>query len=380
MFVPDLRRLRPLGLAALCLGLLGTAGCAASDGPVRIGLAGPFDDPVGRPMKLAAELAVEEINRAGGINGRMIELLAQNDHNNTDSAVAVAERLRATDVSAVIGHLFSGTTLQAAPIYNGGSNPVVQLSPSSSSPEVSYAGPWTFRVCPSDLDHGRALASWVRDGLHYERGTVFYLNDQYGRGIRQTFVEEFRKRGGAVLAVNPYLGDVPEVGPYVERLARDGRSQFMLVAGNLSEGQQVLREARARGVQLPIMGGDGLEGLEGTGAIAEGSYESAAYLPTIETPANRRFVEAWHAKYPAAGQPNQPAAATYDAVYLLADVIRSAGTGRRAVREALASRDAAHPFEGVTGRIAFDSLGDVPSRTIYIAVVKNGALHLAGER
>jgi ABC-type branched-subunit amino acid transport system substrate-binding protein len=103
-------------------------------------------------------------------------------------------------------------------------------------------------------------------------------------------------------------------------------------------------------------------------------------VPTIETAANRRFVEAYRAKYSDAGQPNQPAAGAYDAVYLLADVMKQAGTSRRQIRDGLAARDASHPFEGVTGRIAFDSAGDLAGGSVYILQVRNGALQLEGKR
>ena len=138
--------------------LLLLSACHGATGPIRIGLAGPFSDPVGAPMKRAADLAVEEINAAGGIQGQPIELVPRDDFGDPDSAVVVATSLQEAGVVAVIGHVYSGTTLAAAPIYNGASDPVVQISPSSSSPEVTDAGPYTFRVCPSDLAHGAALA------------------------------------------------------------------------------------------------------------------------------------------------------------------------------------------------------------------------------
>src|SRR5439155_11108097 len=101
---------------------------------VRIGVAGSFSDPIGLPMKQAAELAAEEINAVGGINGQRLELVARDDYADPDSAVFVASDLYDSGVSAVVGHLFSGMTLAAAPVYNGGANPVVAISPSSSSP------------------------------------------------------------------------------------------------------------------------------------------------------------------------------------------------------------------------------------------------------
>jgi branched-chain amino acid transport system substrate-binding protein len=357
--------------------MLVLAACSSSE-PLQIGIAGAFTDPIGKPMVLGARLAVDEINAAGGIGGRRLALLEENDYGEADSAVVVAARLYDSDAVAVIGHLYSGTTLAAAPVYNGGEHPIVAISPSSSSPEVSEAGNYTFRVCPSDFAHGAALARWVRERLGLVRGTVLYLNDQYGRGVRERFTAEFTRRGGELLAVAPYLGDTPDVAAYMARLAQDGRSQFVVVAGNRSEAEEVLRQMRSRNLNVPLLGADGLEGIEAAGELAEGVYETLAYLPIIDTPANQRFVAAYRARYPAEALPNQPAAASYDAVHLLARVIGSHGAGREEIREGLMEVNAAAPFEGVTGTIAFDSLGDVPSRDVHVAVVRNGALRLPG--
>ncbi|HTK41773.1 MAG TPA: branched-chain amino acid ABC transporter substrate-binding protein [Gemmatimonadales bacterium] len=358
--------------------MLAATGCRSSDAPVLIGLAGPFTDPVGAPMKRAAELAVDEINAQGGVRGRPIQLLERNDFANPDSAVFVATDLYNAGVTAVVGHLYSGQTLAAAPVYNTGESPVVALSPSSSAPEVSSQGRYTFRLCPSDLAHGAALARWIRNQLGLERGVVLYLNDDYGRGVRATFADEFNRLRGELLSIDPYLGDTPDVALYLDRMAKRARAQFIVVAGNRTEAEQVLREARKRNVNVPILGADGLEGIEQSGSLAEGTYVSQAYLPSIERPANQKFVAAYQRKYPGTGLPNQPAAATYDAIYLLRDVIGRAGTNRQAVRDALAGVGTSTPaFEGVTGRIAFDSAGDVPSSDVHIGVVRAGTIRLA---
>lgn len=365
-------RLRLIAPAVLAAILLPSCGNVASD-PIRIGVAGSFTDPIGLPMKLAAELAVEQINAKGGVAGRQLELVARDDYADPDSAVFVATDLYESGVSAVIGHLFSGMTLAAAPVYNGGENPVAAISPSSSSPEVSSAGEYTFRVCPSDLAHGAALAEWVRDRLKLQRGALFYLNDQYGRGIRQTFVQEFIRRGGELASIDPYLGDRPEVGAYLDRVARDKRIEFLIVAGNRSEAEEIIRQARRRGLSVPVLGGDGLEGIQEAGALAEGVYLTSAYFPNLRTEANQRFVDAYRRKYPTAGFPNQVAAATYDAVYLLGDVIARSGSERESVRRALAGvGSATPPFEGVTGTVAFDARGDVPNQNVYIGLVRHG--------
>ena len=360
----------------IALALLTGCGAAGSD-TVRIGVAGSFSDPIGLPMKQAAELAAEEINAAGGINGKRLELVSRDDYADPDSAVFVAGDLYSSGVSAVVGHLFSGMTLAAAPVYNGGDDPVVAISPSSSSPEVTSAGEYTFRICPSDLAHGTVLAHWVRDRLHLTRGAVLYLNDEYGRGIRQTFVAEYTRLGGTLQAVDPYLGDRPDIGAYLDRLARGEHPEFLVVAGNRSEAEEILRQARKRKLTMPVLGGDGLEGIQEAGDLAEGVYLSSPYFPSIPTVPNRRFVQAFHRKYPGAGMPNQPAAATYDAVYLLRDVIARVGPGRAAVRRALAGvGSVTPPFEGVTGTVAFDGNGDVPNQNVYVGLVRKGAVQV----
>ncbi|HYC33957.1 MAG TPA: ABC transporter substrate-binding protein [Gemmatimonadales bacterium] len=370
---------RSLATAAVLAAAVLAAGCdAGGGGPVRIGVAGSFSDPIGTPMQLAAELAADEINAAGGIAGRPIELVIRDDYADPDSAVFIANDLYESGVSAVIGHIFSGMSLAAAPVYNGGPDPVAAISPSSSSPELTTAGEYTFRICPSDLAHGAALAHWVAERLHFTRGAVLYLNDQYGRGIRQTFVGEFTRLGGQLESIDPYLGAKPDVGPYLDRLARSRRAEFLILAGNLGEGEEIIRQARRRGLSMPVLGGDGLEGIHEAGALAEGVYLTSAYFPNLATEANRRFVEAYRRKYPGEGIPNQPAAAAYDAVYLLRDVIARAGTERAAVRRALAGvGSATPPFEGVTGTVAFDANGDVPNQNVYIGVVRNGNVIVA---
>lgn len=367
------RRYR-LAFGALLLSL----GCGGNSGPIRIGLSGPFTDPVGAPMKLAAEMAVDEINAAGGLNGRKIELVERDDYADPDSAVAAAAELEQAGVVAVVGHVFSGTTLAAAPIYNGARDPVVELSPSSTSPEVTRAGPYTFRICPSDLAHGAALARFAREQLKFTRGAALYLNDEYGRGIRQTFTAEFTRMGGVITENDPYLGSTPEAGPYIARLAARNDIQFIMVAGNKGEAIEILRLARAKGLKVPVLGGDGLEGLEEAGTLAEGSFVSAAYMAVVDSPKNRKFVEAYARRYPTAGAPNQPAAATYDAFYLLADVIRRAGTRRAAIHDELARvGNGAPAFDGITGTIAFDANGDVPRQPVIIGVIRNGRIRPA---
>jgi branched-chain amino acid transport system substrate-binding protein len=134
--------------------------------------------------------------------------------------------------------------------------------------------------------------------------------------------------------------------------------------------------ARARNITIPFLGGDGLEGLEREGAVSEGTFQTASYLANLETPLNRTFIERFRTAFPREPLPNQTAVATYDAVQLLAVLMRDVGTDRVKLRDALAEVGRGRPaYDGVTGRIAFDSLGDVPEKRVLIAEARGGVAH-----
>ncbi len=357
--------------------LLMVAGCRTTSTPIIIGLAGPLSAPFGEPMRLGARLAVDRINAEGGIRGRPLRLEERDDHADIDSALAVSGDLLATDAVAVIGHMLSNTTMAAGPRYAGGGDPVALITPSSSAPEISELGPWVFRLSPTDLSHGIALARWAHDRLGLTRGTVIYLNNDYGRGVRRTFVGQFEALGGTIEAMVPYLGTSPDLTPFLDRLAGDSTSQFLVIAGRGDAAGGIVRGLRARGLTIPVLGGDALESIDRSDGLAEGIQVSAAWLPSIDTPANREFVAAWKTRYPDQRDPNQVAAATWDAVFLLRSILETVGTGRSAVRDALARVGETAPFRGATGSIAFDSLGDLREEQIWMGVIRGNSLLLA---
>jgi branched-chain amino acid transport system substrate-binding protein len=370
------RSLRAAALGAL----LGALGCAGGNRPIVIGLAGPFSEARGHSMKIAAELAVQEINRAGGVDGRRLALDIEDDSASSAKAIAVAQKLRDDPrVVAVVGHLTSGTTIAAADIYNSGADPVVAISPSASNPDLTGIGRYTFRICATDLVHGTVLARFAARDLGARYAAIIYLDDDYGRGILGTFADEFRRLGGRIVAQNPALPTTADLGPYLERIKRDGRAQVLMAAGDRVVATAVLRQARARGITLPIIGGDALTGIEAEGALAEGVHLTSNYLPDKRGDRNAAFLRAYAA---ASGgeKPDHRGAGAYDAVYIIAEAIRAAGsTSRAKIRDALAQLGNERPaYEGVTGRIVFDARGDVPDKSVLVGVVRGGRIVLAG--
>ncbi|HEV2672223.1 MAG TPA: ABC transporter substrate-binding protein [Gemmatimonadales bacterium] len=360
-----------LVVAALVL----TACGRAEKSPIVLGLAGPFSQPRGVSMRHAAELAVKEINARGGIQGRELALRVMDDSGRPDVAIRIAQQLVADPaVAAVVGHLTSSASLAAGRVYGEARRPVVMISPSASSPDLSGVNPYMFRVCPSDLNHGIQLARYTRQLLKARRVGVIYLDDDYGRGLRGSFSAEFKRLGGEVVEEDPILATTPSVEPYLSRMRQQGGVDAIMLATDRGGAELALREMARIGVHWTPLGGDALSGIETAGPLAEGLRMSVAYLVDQSGGRNAQFVAAYAQAYPGE-RPDHRGAAAYDIVQLLAGVLPATGTDRRAIRDRLARIGASLPaFEGVTGTIAFDSRGDVPAKPVVIGAVHAGKL------
>jgi branched-chain amino acid transport system substrate-binding protein len=326
-------------------------------------------------MQHAAQLAVKEINARGGIRGRPLALRIVDDSARPDVAIRIAEQLvEDPAVVGVVGHLTSGTSLAAGRVYGEARRPVAMISPSASSPDLSGLNPYVFRVCPTDMSHGAQLARFAHETLGARRAAVLYIDDDYGRGLRLSFAAEFRRLGGLVVEEDPTLSNTPSFEPYLARLRAEGGVDVLMLATERAGGELVLREMAQLGEHWPALGGDALTGIEAAGSIAEGVRLSSAYLPDRPGERNAQFVVSYGRAY--AGQrPDHRGAGTYDIVYLLAQVMSSVGTDRRAIRDQLAKVGVNKPaYDGVTGTIAFDARGDVPEKPVVIGVVRRGQL------
>lgn len=365
-----LRRL----FAAIVL-VAGCSGGRGERGTIVLGLAGPFSQTRGVSMRHAAELAVKEINARGGVRGRQLALRVLDDSARPDVAMRIARELVDDPaVVAVIGHLTSDASLAAGRVYGEARRPLVMISPSASSPDLSGVNPYVFRVCPSDLSHGAQLARFARQTLRARRVGVIYVDDDYGRGLRLSFAAEFRRLGGVIVEEDPALSTTPSLEPYLSRLRLAGGVDALVLATERGSAELALREMGEIGVRWATLGGDALTGIEGAGPIAEGVRLSSAYL--VDRPGNRneQFVQAYARAYPGE-RPDHRGAAAYDIVQLLASILGKAGTDRRAVRDQLARIGEDLPaFEGVTGTIAFDGRGDVPAKPVVIGAVRSGRL------
>lgn len=370
--------IKALGTLVACGLVIG--GCAADTTPddvIRIGLAGPVGETVGRAMLQGAMLAVEDVNADGGIRGRLLELDVRDDGMDPQRAIEVAAALRdESDVVAVVGPLTSGTTLAAADVYGDPANGLLSISPGATSPQLTGWSDWVFRVCPSDLQQADALADWAHEHLGLRRAEILYVNDAYGRGVVGAFAPAFEELGGTIVGLDPYLPALLESGvplePYLERAIRRGMDALVIV-GVGDEVIDILRTARSLGYRGDVLGTDGLMGIVQAGSAAEGVYVAAGFLSDRPTEAAREFVRRYVERFDAA--PRDGSAHAYDAVMIIARAIREVGIDRRAIRDYVAGIGTASPaFEGVTGTIRFDGNGDAIGKDVVIGAVREGAM------
>jgi branched-chain amino acid transport system substrate-binding protein len=331
-------------------------------------------------------MAGAEINALGGIKGDSLRLEFADDSADEARAIEVARQLRENPaVSAVVGHVNSKATLAAAVIYNGASggtlrgDPVLEISPASSAPELTRAGEWTFRLCPTDLEFSPVMARWALGTLGKRRAAILYANDQYGNGVYTTFADAFAQGGGSVVGHDPYLPEIytndSTLDPYITRALRAG-ADALVIGGQAPEGLKIIRAARRLGYTGAILGADGLTGVKDGGPVAEGVYVTSAFLPDRNNEKAQQFVNAYRQRYNNE-LPDHRGAMTYDAVYLLKQAVEQAGSGRRSLRDYVASigMPSGRPaFEGVSGTIRFDRNGDVVGKEVAMGVVRGGHL------
>ncbi|HVH39749.1 MAG TPA: ABC transporter substrate-binding protein [Gemmatimonadaceae bacterium] len=347
------------------------AACGSDDSEFRLGMAGPFEQAFGAANRRGAELAVQEINAAGGIDGRSLRIEFKDDHGEGSRAASVAQEfVDDPTISAVVGHVSSGAMVAAAKIYDAN---LAAVATTASSPELTGISPWVFRVISSDSANGVDLARFA-ERLGKRRAAILYENDSYGRGLADNFRRNFK---GEVLTFDPIDASGSRADVYIAWFLAH-RPDLVFVAGTDRSGIALLREARRQGLKVDFLGGDGWTGVAADPEAAEGALVGAPFTSLDPRPAAQKFVAAYRAKY--ASEPDGNAALAYDAVYLLAAALKDVGSDRAKVRDWIASRTTERPFDGVTGSIAFLPTGDPVGKSFSMVRVTRGMLPMAEGR
>lgn len=319
------------------------------------------------------DMAVAEINAAGGVRGRRIVLEKEDDHESVDEGELVAQRLaNDPDVMAVIGHLQSYVSVPASAIYD--LSGLVMIAPTATNPELTAHGySRVFRATFTDTEVGRQMAEYAaRQG--YERIGIYYIRSDYGRNLANAFEERASDLGLAIPVRQSYEPNAPagndSFGPALRSWSEAGLDAIFL-AGEVPSAARAIVAAREEGITVPIMGGDAMSSRElisVAGGAAEGTVVATAFHADEPRPEVRRFAAAFETRFGA--PPDAGSALGYDVIRLLADAIERAGTALPdSVSSALHSL---RGWNGVTGTFAFDSAGNLVHRQIAKMVVRNG--------
>lgn len=363
-----------LSKAVPSLAFLALAACAASKPPYVVGAAGPWKQGYGLQNLQGVELAVEEINKAGGINGHPLKVISRDDEGDGTKAAKIAQDFVSThSIAAVIGHVNSSGMLSAAPVYDG---QLAAVATSATSPDLTGISSWVFRIISSDSLNGIALANFAsRFGLRAPASVaVLYENNTYGRGLADSFRRSFH---GEILSLDPINADLPTAEPYISYL-KIRKPRIVFVAGRVASGLKILQEAKRQGFNPIFVGGDGWQGILADTATSEGAYIGMSFTPEDASPAARAFVAAFKKRFNTL--PDAHAALAYDATKLIAQALREKGPDRRAVRDYLHSLNRETAYVGLTGPAYFEDNGDPVGMRFRVLRAHEGQLTAAEAR
>ncbi len=357
-------------LAASATGTLFGAGAAE---PIKLGHYGSLtgkDAAFGVATRKGVMLAVEEINAAGGVLGRPLAYLVEDIQSKQgESATAVKKLISRDKVVAVIGANASANSLEAAPVCQNAKIPMMAIS--STNPRVTEVGDYIFRICFIDPFQGAVLAKFAHTTLKAKRiALLTAVNSPYSVGLSAVLRQDFTARGGEVVAEQKYNEGEKDFRAQVTAL-RAAKPDVVAVTGFYTEVALICRQARALGINVPFIGGDGWEApqlIELGGEAVENTYYSTYFSAENDAPEVRAFVQKFKARWNNE-VPEGVSALGYDAVYLIAAAIRQAGTTDSApLRAAIA---ATKNFPGVTGQTTIDEKRNSAKAAVMLAV-KNG--------
>lgn len=383
-----IRSLVTLAVAAV------VAGCGGSDDPIAqrikrargggeivIGAAWPWEARGSQILYgKGLDLAVEELNAAGGVLGRPVKLLRLDDQESVDRGRIIAQELgRNPDVVAVIGHLHSYVTVSAAPIYD--LSGLLLVSATSTTPELTNKGYGrVFRTVFNDTEVGRQMAQYARD-RGYRRMVIYYARNEYGRELANSFEEHLVSGGGQVVnreSFDPNLSANPVATEQTVNAWSNWEFDAVFIAGQDQQAALLVKELRRRGIRAPVLGSDVLatpDFLRIGGPAVEGTVIATAFHDEAPDPEVQRFNQAFRTRY--GGDPDVGAALGYDAVRVLAQAMREAQSTEP--DKVAAAMRGLRGFQGVTGAFSFDQSGNLVGMPIRKIVVRGGEFHYLAE-
>ena len=359
--------------ALLILGITAALFSACDKKPSDAILVGEFASLTGKEATFGisshegTQLAIEELNAAGGVLGKQLKLVTEDNQSKPGESANAVNKLIAKDGAiAILGEVASSRSLEAAPICQ--KEGVPQISPSSTNPKVTETGDYIFRVCFIDPFQGTVMANFARKTLKAQKIAIFTdVKSDYSKGLAKFFKEAFTAAGGQIVAELDFNGGDKDFKGQLTSIKGAG-PEGVFVPGYYTDAALICIQAKEVGLTVPIFGGDGWESEKlteiGKEAV-EGTYFSTHYSPDAGGPKGAAFVAAYKKRFNGK-LPDAMAALGYDSAMILADAMkRAGGTEGVKVRDALAGTK---DYDAVTGKITINGKRDAEKSAVILQV------------
>jgi len=324
----------------------------------------------GKSAKIGAELAVEQVNAAGGINGKDLELVVYDDQASPKESAPLAAKLITQDgVVAGISGSYSGATRAAATIYQENATPYI--SAYAVHPDITRSGDYVFRTSFMGEVQGRAGAKLVGEMMGKKRVSIITLANDFGKSLEAGFKEKAADFGIEILGEYDYSIKDREFGPIVSKVKSES-PDAIYASGYFFTAGPLVSQLREAGVDVPIVGQEGYDGemfIKIAGPAAEGVIITTSLDRDSTEPLAKAFIKGFQAKagYPA----DMVSASTHTAVLVLAAALKQVDpSDKAALRGAIASTS----INAATGNISFNKLGEV-KKSVQVQIVRDGGWH-----
>jgi len=306
----------------------------------------------GKSTDNGIRMAFDEINAKGGVLGKQLNLVTEDDGSEAKQVPGVVQKLiNQSNVLCLMGEVASSRSIAAAPIAQKAGVPMVTAS--STNPDVTKFGDYIFRTCFIDKFQGYVMAKFATDTLHLKKVAILTdVANDYSKGLTQVFTDDFTKAGGQIVGNESYSEGDKDFQSQLTKI-KGTSPDAIFIPGYYTEVGNIAVQARRLGITQPLLGCDGWDSpklYEIGGKALEGCYFSNHYSSESKAPNVVKFVADYKAKY--GDKPDALGAVAYDAAYIVADAIKRAGAPDHAkLRDALA---ATKDYKGVTGTISID--------------------------
>jgi branched-chain amino acid transport system substrate-binding protein len=351
----------------VCVALLAARAAAQED--IKIGEVNPISGAIGQygtTCHRGIQLAVEQANEGGGVLGRKILLLTEDNQSKAGETSTIVRKFITQDkVVAIVGDLTSSATLEGGPIAQAAKIPMV--TPLATNPKVTQIGDYIFRVCFIDEFQGRVMARFALEKLKARRAALLTDSKQdYSVGLSSFFKQTFVSGSGTVVREQSYSSGDTDFRAVLTSL-KAAQPDVVFVPGYYPEVSLILKQARQLGISVPFIGCEAWDSptlLAVAGKSADGCYFSNQFSPDDPSPVVRDFDQIYQAKF--GTRPDNFAALGYDAARVVLDAIKRAGLADSpAIRDALAQTK---DFPGVSGSITIDSNRNASKPVVVLAI------------